>query len=1089
ARQTQVPWTVQDAFPECHGVFWYWREFTPVENPHEHGRYLLRFWAVDYMADVWVNDIHVGGHEGGETPFTLDVTDAIRPSEVNRVCVRVLNPTNERIDGILLCEIPHSNKTIPYRNGCSFNVGGIIESVELLAAPGVRIEELWVMPDVKTGAIRVRAAVRNSGVGTVAGRVRFAVAPAASGETIAISLVEREFPLGEALVETEIVVDNPHLWDLADPFLYRVSVGVEASGSLDERSVRCGFRDFRVENGYFRLNGKRIFLRSTHTGNHCPVGNLMSPKGQRDLLLQDLLYAKTLGFNMVRFIARVAHPYQLDFCDEIGLMVYEESYAAWQLADSPDMQRRFDFSTREMILRDRNHPCVTIWGMLNETRDSPTYRHAKESLSLVRSLDDTSLVLLSSGRWDAHASVGSVSNPGSNEWEHVWGVEAPDGPRLQWVPEIPGYLNGAGDAHIYPEVPHSPEVENLIRTLGKDSKPVFLSEYGIGSTMNSIRELRKCEEAGLNPDAEDIALLRSISEKFVEDWNRLGFDGTYPFPEDMLRDSQRLMARWRLRGFDLIRSNPKICGYNLTGMLDHGMTGEGVWTFWREWKPGIVDAISDGWAPLRWCLFVSPTHGYSGGRFELEAVLANENVLEPGDYPVRFRISGPSGVVWERKTTLSVAQPDTGLDVPLAMQVIKEEVTLDIPAGTYEFVANMERGGAPAGGRRNFYVSAPKSLPKVECTVTLWGVDKRIEDWLTSHGVRCAQFKGSCAEGREVILVGLGVELLTDLDGWSEVAKRMGQGSSVIFASPTSFRRGTSTSVGRLEITGNPIFSLRDFEVSNVPRDEWKSFNTEFYGDFGYALTDLPDQEYRVELGMCEGFVSAVGERVFDVLINDQVVLERFDVLKEAGGPKLAVKREFRVQPKDGVIRIGFAACESEPSACRLKVFDEHGDLVLHYDVPTHLANMVGWLPLEKKGRYYRFHDWLYHKECVAKLHPIFDGLQSKGIMDWDYYGEVISHDLLDGQDTPDDVAVAAFAIGHDSCPGGYASGIMVCSYPFGAGRFILNTLRVLENVGTHPAADRLLLNMINYAASLLTIEIPGPRPDAKGNMGIGSCL
>ncbi|MHB9038268.1 MAG: hypothetical protein ACYC64_16555, partial [Armatimonadota bacterium] len=49
ARQTQVPWTVQDAFPECHGVFWYWREFTPVENPHEHGRYLLRFWAVDYM--------------------------------------------------------------------------------------------------------------------------------------------------------------------------------------------------------------------------------------------------------------------------------------------------------------------------------------------------------------------------------------------------------------------------------------------------------------------------------------------------------------------------------------------------------------------------------------------------------------------------------------------------------------------------------------------------------------------------------------------------------------------------------------------------------------------------------------------------------------------------------------------------------------------------------------------------------------------------------------------------------------------------------------------------------------------------------
>ncbi len=83
-------------------------------------------------------------------------------------------------------------------------------------------------------------------------------------------------------------------------------------------------------------------------------------------------------------------------------------------------------------------------------------------------------------------------------------------------------------------------------------------------------------------------------------------DGVYAFPEDMLRDSQRLHARQRLLGFDPIRSNPHICGYNLTGMLDHGMTGEGLWTFWREWKPGIVDALSDGWAPLRWCLFAEP---------------------------------------------------------------------------------------------------------------------------------------------------------------------------------------------------------------------------------------------------------------------------------------------------------------------------------------------------------------------------------------------------------------------------------------------------------------------------------------------------
>ena len=55
AKETEVPWIIQDAFPGYHGVAWYWRDFQAPANPHAHGRYLLRFWAVDYKADVWLN--------------------------------------------------------------------------------------------------------------------------------------------------------------------------------------------------------------------------------------------------------------------------------------------------------------------------------------------------------------------------------------------------------------------------------------------------------------------------------------------------------------------------------------------------------------------------------------------------------------------------------------------------------------------------------------------------------------------------------------------------------------------------------------------------------------------------------------------------------------------------------------------------------------------------------------------------------------------------------------------------------------------------------------------------------------------------
>jgi hypothetical protein len=121
-------------------------------------------------------------------------------------------------------------------------------------------------------------------------------------------------------------------------------------------------------------------------------------------------------------------------------------------------------------------------------------------------------------------------------------------------------------------------------------------------------------------------------------------------------------------------------------------------------------------------------------------------------------------------------------------------------------------------------------------------------------------------------------------------------------------------------------------------------------------------------------------------------------------------------------------------------------------------------LPLKNKGRLTHFSDWLYHKECVVKKHAIFTGLQAPGIMDWDYYGPLISNLFFEGQDTPDDTAAAAFAVCHSSRPDGYAAGVMLGAYKVGAGRIVLNTFNILDNVDKHPAADRLLLNLIDYA-------------------------
>ena len=406
----------------------------------------------------------------------------------------------------------------------------------------------------------------------------------------------------------------------------------------------------------------------------------------------------------------------------------------------------------------------------------------------------------------------------------------------------------------------------------------------------------------------------------------------YAFPEDLLIASQERMARHRQHAFDLVRSNPGICGYNLTGMLDHGLTGEGMWRLWRTWKPGAMDALHTGWWPVRWCLFVEPWHAYAGRAVKVEAVLANEDVLAPGRYPVRFRIMGPRGIAWEKRTEAVLPAPAPGKDPLLAVKVLEEEVVLDGPAGTYRLVADLE-GGAPLNRSVDFSLSVAADLPWPTETVALWGVDEESRRWLQAHGVECRGLEDAAGKGDGVILVGIPPKE----DGtaaWTRLVERVARGAIAVFLRFEAFRR---------------------------------------------------DKD-----------------------------------------------------PRDGELDVGF-------------------------------------LPLADKGRCHGFHDWLYHKECVAKRHPVFEGLADAGIMDWYYYGPLIPTYVFERQKDWGEVIAASFAAGYGGAgSSGYESGILLSEHQLGNGRFILTTLPILENLDSHPAADRLLLNLVRHATGLAAAPLAG---------------
>ena len=288
---------------------------------------------MDYLAEVWVNGLLLGVHEGGEEPFTLDATAAIKPLAANLLAVRVLNPTHEPIDGIRMEETATGRRDYPVPRDNAYNTGGIVGSVELLAVPAVRIEDLFATPDWKTGEIRIRANIRNAGSQPLSASLTFSAAPATEGETVEAATQRRTFPPGDTLVEAVLRVSGHRLWELNAPFLYRITARLESAG-IDERSIRCGFRDFRFENGYFRFNGRRLRLHGPlYIILHYPVSQWLPY--DEDLLRRDVLNMKAFGFNIARISCGAALPRQLDLFDELGLLACEEHFGARQPADSP----------------------------------------------------------------------------------------------------------------------------------------------------------------------------------------------------------------------------------------------------------------------------------------------------------------------------------------------------------------------------------------------------------------------------------------------------------------------------------------------------------------------------------------------------------------------------------------------------------------------------------------------------------------------------------------------------------------------------------------------------------------------------------
>jgi beta-galactosidase/beta-glucuronidase len=366
---------------------WYHRTFPA---PALQGkRLLLHFGAVDWRADVYVNGVPVGQHEGGYDSFTLDITGAVKQgAKLQDLAVAVWDATDTALQ-------PRGKQVLD-PNGIWYTaVSGIWQTVWIEPAPVNYITALSMTPDVDGRKLRLNVRAAGGGAFTATAKLR--------GQTVGqIS--------GRANTETSIAVSSMELWSPAAPTLYDLEVSL-ATGD----AVKSYFGMRKIERradsaGHLRLflNGQPLFQIGPLDQGWWPDGLYTAPTDEA--LRFDIETLKKLGFNMCRKHVKVEPARWYYWADKLGLMVWQDMPSAMvrtrptgirpgSAADAeftPDEDAAFRRELQAMVRNLGAAPSIVAWVPYNEGWGQHS---TNDILKLVKSLDPSRLVNGPSG-WE-----------------------------------------------------------------------------------------------------------------------------------------------------------------------------------------------------------------------------------------------------------------------------------------------------------------------------------------------------------------------------------------------------------------------------------------------------------------------------------------------------------------------------------------------------------------------------------------------------------------------------------------------------------------------------------------------------------------
>ena len=342
-----------------------YRRSFDVPSSWKGKKVLLHFGAVDWKTDVWVNDVKVGSHTGGFTPFSFDITEALQGKN-NTLLVKVWDPTDKGYQP--------RGKQVSRPEGIWYTpVTGIWQTVWLEPVSESYIQDLSITPDIDNSLLSLKALVKDATskdlveVKVFDGQQLVAQGKSINGECVQVAMPE-----------------NAKLWSPESPFLYTLKVSLKQNGKLvDEVSSYAAMRKYsskRDVNGIVRLelNNKPLFQFGPLDQGWWPDGLYTAPTDEA--LLYDIQKTKDFGFNMIRKHIKVEPARWYTYCDKLGIIVWQDMPSGdrnpeWQnrkYFEGTEMKRSAESEAcyrkewKEIMDALYSYPCIGTWIPFNE---------------------------------------------------------------------------------------------------------------------------------------------------------------------------------------------------------------------------------------------------------------------------------------------------------------------------------------------------------------------------------------------------------------------------------------------------------------------------------------------------------------------------------------------------------------------------------------------------------------------------------------------------------------------------------------------------------------------------------------------------